>query len=168
MDVKAKAKSIRISPRKVRLVVDLIRGLGVNKALDQLKFINKKAAQPIHKLVKSGLANAENNYNLDKNNLFIKEITVDEGKTLHRFKARAYGKAAPIRKRASHINLVIGEIKNSGVVEAKKQEVEAPVSLEELSKQAEEGGNKDKKKKTAKKDEKKEKKKEDKKQEDKK
>ncbi|MCD4693921.1 50S ribosomal protein L22 [bacterium] len=166
MEVRAKAKFVRISPRKVRLVVDLVRGLGAVKALSQLKFVNKKSAHPVYKLVESGLANAENNYNLDRNNLFIKEIRVDEGKTLKRIFPRAYGRAAPIRKRTSHISVVIGEIKDSGVVEAKKQEVEAPVSLEELSKQAEEGNKKNTKKKIDKKDVKKEKKKNDKKQED--
>jgi large subunit ribosomal protein L22 len=158
MEVRAKVKFIRISPRKVRLIADVVRGLGVEKALNQLKFTNKKSAHPVYKLIESGLANAENNYDLDKNNLFIKEIRVDEGKTLKRFMPRAYGRATPIRKRTSHINLIIGEIKDSGVVESKKQEVEAPVSLEELSKQAEEGSKKDKKKKTVKKEEKKEKK----------
>lgn len=137
MDVKAQAKHIRISPKKVRLVADLIRGMQANKALDQLRFLNKKAAKPVSKLIKSGLANAENNYELDKKNLYIKEIKVDEGKTLHRFIPRAYGRATPIRKRMSHINLILGEIKDSGKVEPKKQEAEAPVSLAELSKQAE-------------------------------
>lgn len=149
MEVKAKAKHIRISPKKTRLVVDVVRGMGAKKALDQLSFLNKKASKPVKKLIESCMANAENNYELDKNNLFVKEICVDEGKTLHRFIPRAYGRATPIRKRTSHITVILGEIKDSGKVEPKKREVEAPVKLSDLANQAEEGG-KNKKEKTKK------------------
>ncbi len=134
MDVRAKAKYIRISSKKMRLVADIVRGMEVNKALSQLNFVNKKSAKPIKKLVESAIANAKHNYNLDKNNLFIKEIRIDKGRTLHRWTPRALGRATPIRKRSSHISLILGELVDSGVVKSKKQEVAAPVSLEEMAK----------------------------------
>jgi len=129
MEVKAKVKFIKISPRKVRLVASLVRGLNVNKALDQLNFVKKQAAKPISKLINSAISNAENNFELEKNNLFIKKITVDEGPTLHRWMPRARGRATPIRKRSSHINLVLAELVESGKKESKKQKIEAPIKL---------------------------------------
>ncbi|PIR13490.1 50S ribosomal protein L22 [Candidatus Falkowbacteria bacterium CG11_big_fil_rev_8_21_14_0_20_39_10] len=137
MEIKANLKHLRMSPRKVRLVVDVVRGLGVEKALDQLKFMNKKAAKPLIKLIDSGVANAENSFELEKSNLFIKEIRVDEGVTLKRWMPRAQGRATPIRKRASHISLVLGEIKESKKKKAKSQKIEAPIKLGEKPKQAE-------------------------------
>ena len=129
MEVKAKVKYVRISPRKVRLVADLIRGLDIKKALDQLQFINKLAVKPMLKLINSAIANAENNFELDKTNLFIKELRVSEGPTLKRWKPRARGRATPIRKRTSHIDIVLGELVDSGKTEAKKQNIEAPIKL---------------------------------------
>ena len=129
MEIKAKVKHIRMSPRKVRLVADVVRGLEVNNALDQLKFIHKKATKPIEKLINSAIAGAVNNYELDKNNLKISEIRVDEGATLKRWMPRAHGRATTIRKRTSHINLTLAEIKDSGTKKAKKQEIETPVKL---------------------------------------
>lgn len=137
MDIKAKAKYIRQSPKKVRLIADLVRGLSVKSALDQITFSNKKAGLSVAKLLKSAIANAEHNYELDKNNLFVKEIKIDEAPMLHRFTAKAYGRAADIRKRSSHINITLGELKDSGVKAAKKREVEAPISLAELAKKGE-------------------------------
>ncbi len=153
MDVRAKAKFIRISPKKVRLVADLVREMKTDKAIAQLNFTNKKATKPIKKLIDSAIANATNNYNLDKNNLFVKEVWIDEGPTLHRWMPRAHGRATPIRKRTSHIALTVGEIKDSGEVEPKKQEVEEPVKLEDLAKQGQEDTGKKKEKKTTKKEE---------------
>ncbi len=129
MEVKAKVKYIKSSPRKVRLVIDVIRGLEVEKALDQLKFVNKKAVKPIEKLIRSAIANAINNFELEESNLYIKEIKADDGPTVHRWKPRARGRATPIRKRTSHVSLVLGELVDSGKTEAKKQKVEAPVKL---------------------------------------
>jgi large subunit ribosomal protein L22 len=137
MDIKAKANYVRMSPKKIRLIASLIRGLDVKKALDQLSFANKNAALPVAKVLKSAIANAEHNYELDKNNLFIKEIKIDEAPMLHRFTPKAYGRAGAIRKRNSHINITLGELKDSGVKEAKKREVEAPISLAELAKKGE-------------------------------
>ncbi|NIA18339.1 MAG: 50S ribosomal protein L22 [Actinobacteria bacterium] len=129
MEVKANAKHIRMSPRKIRLVVDAVRGMEVGKALDQLRFIKKLAAKPVAKLVNSAIANAVNNFELDKDNLYIKEIKVDDGATAHRWMPRAYGRATPIRKRTSHISLMLAEVKDSGVKGPKKQEIEAPIKL---------------------------------------
>ena len=135
MEVKAKAKHVRMSPRKVRLVADIIREMRVAPALNQLYFLHKRATVPVKKVIESAIANAEHNYELDKNNLYIKEITVDEGRTLHRFMPRAYGRATPIRKRTSHINVVLGEIVDSGEVKPKTAEPEAPVNLQEMAQQ---------------------------------
>lgn len=143
MDTKVKAKYIKISPRKVRLVANLVRGLEAGKALAQLQFLNKKSANPIAKLLSSAIANALNNYGLDKNNLFIKEISVDQGVTMKRWMPRAHGRATPLKKKTSHINLTLGEIKDSGIVEAKKQTLEKPVNLEEAAKQIENKKNKE-------------------------
>jgi len=137
MELKASAKHIRMSPRKVRLVADLVRSLEVGKALDQLRFINKWAARPIAKLINSALANAEHNFDLDKNNLYIKKITVDEGTTLHRWMPRAFGRATPIRKRNSHIAIVLAEIKDSGPRKAKKLKTDKPFKLAGQPKQDE-------------------------------
>lgn len=109
MEVKAKAKYIRMSPRKVRLVVDLIRGLDLDKAYAQLSLINKAAARPVEKLLNSAEANAHHNFEIEKDNLYIKEIRVDEGPVLQRWKARAYGRATEILRRSSHVNVVLEE-----------------------------------------------------------
>jgi large subunit ribosomal protein L22 len=129
MEIKAKVKFIRISPRKIRIVADIVRGLPTTQALDQLKFVNKKAALPLAKLINSAVANATNNFELDKNNLYIKEIRVDEGPTLDRWMPRARGRATPIRKRTSHINLILAELVVSGKKVSKKQKIEAPIKL---------------------------------------
>ncbi|MBI2426623.1 MAG: 50S ribosomal protein L22 [Candidatus Kerfeldbacteria bacterium] len=111
MKVTATISSLRISPRKVRLVLDAIRGKKVDDALQILALTKKQAAQPIAKLVRSAVANAEHNFKLDKKDLFIKTITADEGQVLKRFKPRAFGRASAIRKRASHIHVVLDERK---------------------------------------------------------
>jgi len=134
MEVKAKAKFIRMSPTKIRLVANLIQKMPVGKALDQLQFINKLASGPVANLIKSAIANAEHNFELDKDNLFIKELTINQGPTLKRSMPRAHGRATPIRKRTSHINLVLGEIKASGITKAKKQTIAAPIKLGEQPK----------------------------------
>ena len=129
MEIKAKAKHIKASPRKVRLVVDLIRGMKVDQALNQLTFTNKKATGSVEKLVKSAIANALNNFDLKEDNLFIKEIRVDEGPTMKRWQPRARGRACQIQKRTSHIILTLDEIVSSGEVKAKKHKVAAPIKL---------------------------------------
>jgi large subunit ribosomal protein L22 len=149
MEVKAKAKYIRISPRKVRLVVDVIRGMGITQGMNQLKFINKKASGPVRKLLASAIANAANNFELSEDNLYIKEARVDEGPTLRRWRPRARGRATPIRKRTSHINIVLAEIVDSGQKEGKKQELEAPLKMSENKEKKQEDKTKEKKSKQA-------------------
>lgn len=111
MQAKAVAKYIRISPRKVRQVVDLIRGKGVNEAFAILKFSPNLSAEAVGKVLKSAVANAEHNYELIADNLFVSEIFVDQGPTLKRYNPRAMGRADMIRKRSSHITVVVSEKK---------------------------------------------------------
>jgi len=99
-----------MAPRKVRLVADLVRGKSVKDCLSQLKFTNKKASLAIDKLIKSAVANAKNNFKItDTDNLIIKKITVDEGPTLKRYMPRARGSVSPIRKRTSHITVILSK-----------------------------------------------------------
>jgi large subunit ribosomal protein L22 len=112
MEAKAVAKFIRMSPRKVRLVVDQIRGRSVNEAYALLQFSKKSAAEPIGKTLRSAVANAQVRADdqgevIDVDDLFVREAFVDEGPTLRRFRAAAMGRAAPIRKRTSHITVVV-------------------------------------------------------------
>lgn len=109
MDVIAKARHIHISPRKVRLVADLVRGLDVDTAEAQLRFYRKAAARPVLKAILSAKANAEHNFKISPDHLFIKAIMVDGGPVLHRWRARAFGRAAGIRKRSSHITVTLAE-----------------------------------------------------------
>lgn len=109
MEAKAVARTIRIAPRKVRLVIDLIRGKQVGDAFAIIKNTNKAASPVIEKLLKSAIANAEHNYNMDVNKLYIKEAYVNEGPTLKRFRPRAQGRAGLILKRTSHITIVVAE-----------------------------------------------------------
>ncbi|NLW97112.1 MAG: 50S ribosomal protein L22 [Xanthomonadaceae bacterium] len=99
----------RISPQKARLVADQVRGLPAERAVNLLKFSDKKAAALIKKLVESAIANAENNAGADIDELRIAKITVDEGPLLKRFMARAKGRGTRILKRTSHITVVVGE-----------------------------------------------------------
>ncbi|MFJ8067064.1 50S ribosomal protein L22 [Psychrobacillus sp. NPDC096426] len=108
---KAIAKTVRIAPRKVRLVVDLIRGKQVGEAVAILQLTPKAASPVVEKVLKSAVANAEHNYDLDINNLVVSEIFVDEGPTLKRFRPRAQGRASAINKRTSHITVVVSEKK---------------------------------------------------------
>ncbi|USG66058.1 50S ribosomal protein L22 [Brevibacillus ruminantium] len=109
MEAKAIARYIRIAPRKVRLVVDLIRGKQVGEALAILKHTPKAASPVVEKLLKSAIANAEHNYEMDPNGLVVGKIFVDQGPTLKRFRPRAMGRASRIHKRTSHITVVLNE-----------------------------------------------------------
>ncbi len=110
MEVKAKLKHARIAPRKARLVADMIRGKNVNEAMNLLSFTRKKAAGTFQKLLKSAIANAEENHKvMDVDDLFVKKVTVDEGATWRRQMPRARGLATSIKKRTSHITLVLDE-----------------------------------------------------------
>lgn len=128
MEVKAKAKYIHMAPRKVRFVVNLIRGLDTEKAYEQLQYINKAACRPVRKLIDSAVANAKHNFEIEQDNLFIKEIRVDEGPTLQRWQPRAFGRAAPIRKRTSHISLILEEKVPSAKKPSKKKKKEEKLS----------------------------------------
>lgn len=108
IEAKAIARYIRMSPRKVRLLADLIRGKTVVDAEVQLQMALKTSKGPLLKLLQSALANAKGK-KMEEAKLYVKSITVDGGPTLKRFRARAFGRAAPIRKRTSHITLVLGE-----------------------------------------------------------
>ena len=106
---KAIAKTVRIAPRKVRLVVDLIRGKKIGEAMAILKYTPKSASPVVEKVLKSAIANAEHNYDLDLENLYVSEAYVNEGPTMKRFRPRAKGSASPINKRTSHITIVVSE-----------------------------------------------------------
>jgi large subunit ribosomal protein L22 len=109
MEVKARLRFVRIGPRKARLVADLIRGKGSEEALNILMFTKKAAAKIISKLLKSAIANATQKKTIDIDRLYIKKITVDQGPTMKRFQPRALGRATMIRKRSSHITIVLDE-----------------------------------------------------------
>lgn len=109
METLANARYIRIAPRKARYVADLIRGKKVEEALDLLAFSPRKASRLISKLIKSAIANAGQNESIDVDTLFIKKIFVDGGPMLKRFRPRAMGRATTIRKRTSHITVVLDE-----------------------------------------------------------
>jgi large subunit ribosomal protein L22 len=109
MEVKARLRFARISPRKARLVADLVRGKRSEESLNILTFTKKASAKIIIKLLKSAIANATQKKNIDIDRLYIKQITVDQGPTMKRFQPRALGRATMIRKRTSHINIVLDE-----------------------------------------------------------
>ncbi len=108
-EARATSKYIRLSPRRVRQVVDLIRGKNVGEALAILKFTPQRAATAVEKVVKSAVANAEHNLEMSKDFLFIAEAYVDQGPTLKRFNPRAMGRADLMRRRTSHITIVVQE-----------------------------------------------------------
>jgi large subunit ribosomal protein L22 len=111
MQAKAVARTVRIAPRKVRLVVDLIRGKQVGEAIAILRHTPKAASPVVEKVLNSAMANAEHNYEMEVNNLVIAQVFVDEGPTLKRFRPRAMGRASAINKRTSHITVVLSEKK---------------------------------------------------------
>ena len=107
----ATARYVRISARKVKIVIDMIRGKKVGEALSILEFTPKSASEPVAKLLKSATANAENNLEMDTSKLFVAEVYANQGPTLKRLRPRAQGRANRIRKRTSHIGIVLDEIK---------------------------------------------------------
>jgi large subunit ribosomal protein L22 len=109
MNARAQAKHIRESPYKVRRVLDLVRGLPVDEARVVLEFTDRKAAGTIIKVLDSAVANAEHNFALDAEELYVAEAYADEGSTLKRWRPRARGRATKIRKRTSHITIVVAE-----------------------------------------------------------
>lgn len=139
MPITAKLNYFRMSPRKVRVVADAIRGVDVDEAEVRLAHLGKRATAPLQKLLQSAIANAEHNFQKDPAMLFVQTITVDGGPVLKRFRARAFGRAADIRRRTSHVTMVLGERKRAKSArrftllrERKPKEKEAG-TLEELS-----------------------------------
>jgi large subunit ribosomal protein L22 len=109
MEATAKATYVRITPRKVQIVLDLIRNQPVEKALAILKYTPKAACEPTLKLLSSAIANAENNFNMDRETLYVAEANVGQGPTLKRMRARAKGSGTRINKKTSHITLTVRE-----------------------------------------------------------
>jgi len=139
MEVHASLRRLRMSPRKVRLVVDLIRGLSVREAETRLTFLEKGAALPVLKLLQSAMANAKHNHKLDPTTLVIAKITADGGPTVKRFRARAFGRAAPIRKRTTHISITLapkGEVEQAPKTITKRMKAEKEIAQEEKTEAA--------------------------------
>lgn len=139
MEIKASLNNLRVSPRKSREVIDLIRGKDVKRAQDLLRFTVKRSAEPVLKLLNSAVASATHNFRLDESNLYISKITVDEGPKLKRWHAMSRGRAYPIYKRTSKINIVLSEIntepKNKKLkAESKKKKAEIKIEKTESKK----------------------------------
>lgn len=107
MEAKATAKYVRVSPRKARLVVDQVRGKDIARAREILRFSERAVSEVVEKVLNSAVANAENNHHMRSNNLVVKAAFVDEGPTLKRIRPRAKGSASRIRKRTSHITVIV-------------------------------------------------------------
>lgn len=127
MLVTAQLKYLRIAPRKVRLVADVMRGKKASEVLTQLRFLPKKSSLPLSKLLQSAMANAKNNFQLDEKDLFIHEVRVDEGPKLKRWRAVSRGRGVSIEKKTSHITLVLkGETKIKEAEKIEKKEEVTP------------------------------------------
>ena len=124
-EVTAKLRFLRMSPRKVRLIVDMIRGKKVTRALDILSVMPKRAARPVLKLLNSAVANAKHNHSLNVEDLKVSQVYVDGGPVLKRWMPKAHGRATPIRERTSHINLFLGTMETKA--KAKKEEIKTEV-----------------------------------------
>ena len=137
-EVKAKLNNLRISPRKVRAVIGLVKGKRVSDALGQLNHYIRKPSLPVKKLLDSAIANAENNFSMVRDNLYIKSIFVDEGIKLKRFRAKGFGRAAAIQKKTSHIRIILDELKPGLRMEksdrVKKENEEASVTEAKITK----------------------------------
>ena len=112
MEIKAESKYIKISPRKVRLVANTVRGLSLTSALENLTFLRKRAAKPLFKTLKSAIANAVNNFKLKEEDLKIKSIEILKGPVLKRWRPVSRGRAHSYEKKMSHIRVILEEIKN--------------------------------------------------------
>ncbi len=122
MEIKASLNYLRIAPRKVRSVVDLMRGKEIKQAEAQLKFLSRRASAPVYRLLKSAIANAKSNFGVDKENLFIKEIRVNGGVPYKRWRPMSRGRAFPILKRTSHIVISLG-VKEGVKIEKKQSKI---------------------------------------------
>ncbi|MEK7537669.1 MAG: 50S ribosomal protein L22 [Patescibacteria group bacterium] len=118
MEVRAHLRYLHISPRKVRLVVNLVRGLPIDQAVDQLTVLPKRASRPVLKLLNSAVANAEHNFKLERKSLRIKSIVANEGPRLKRYRPRAFGRAAEILKRMTHVTVVLEDLAKTAPLKA--------------------------------------------------
>jgi large subunit ribosomal protein L22 len=109
MEVQAIARNVRMTPRKVRLVGAAVKGKPLNEALAILRFMPQRASTPVLKAVKSAAANAENVFDLDPADLYVVRVVADGGRTLRRYRPKARGRMGPLRKRTSHVTVVVGE-----------------------------------------------------------
>ncbi len=121
MEARAQARFVRVTPRKARRVVDLIRGLPAAEAQAVLRFAPQAASEPVGKVLASAIANAEHNFKLDTDTLVVSRAWVDEGPTLKRFRPRAQGRAYRINKRTSHITVVVESREEASATSGKKQ-----------------------------------------------
>ncbi len=109
MEIRAKARFVRISPQKIRLIMGQVRGKKVEEALNLLSFAPQRGARILKKLLDSAVANAQQNADMDVDSLYIAKVYADEGPTLKRWRPRAQGRATRIRKRTSHLTVILGE-----------------------------------------------------------
>jgi len=142
--VTAQLNNLRIAPRKVRLVADRVRGVQVTKAIGILEYDMRKTAEPMQKLLKSAVANAQNNFKLNEKDLYITDITVGEGPTLKRWRPRAYGRASQILKRTSKIKIVLSEKESIEKEEKKTTTKKKVVDTKKVDKAKKDNSQKDK------------------------
>lgn len=135
MDVVAHLRHLRIAPRKVRLVIDLVRGLPIDKAIDQLTMLPKRSSLPILKLIKSAQANAVHNFQVDPKTLVVTSIQANEGPKLKRWTPKAFGRANPVLKRTSHVTVVLTGVQTKKPKPV-KEEKPAKVDLAEVKHEA--------------------------------
>ncbi len=139
MKVHATLNNLRVAPRKVRLVTHSIVGVDASEALIQLSKQTKKSSQPIHDLLKSAVANATNNFGLDKDNLYVFAVRVGDGLRLQRWLPRAFGRATPLLRRGSNVTLILEEkVEGKNRTEKKKQEAIVTVKESEVEEVKEE------------------------------
>ena len=154
MKVKAELNNLRISPRKVKLVADLICGMYVAEALSQLDVTVKKTSEYLKKLLLSAVANAENNFGLAKDNLYIFQVTVGAGQTMKRWMPKAYGRAGQILKRTAKVKIVLEErVEGKGRKTKEEREKERKAKLKEMAAELKQKEAKAKEEKSAKKTE---------------
>lgn len=138
MKVKAKLKNLRVSPRKVRISTDIIRGCSVDEAIFRLENTIKKSNNPIKNLLESAIANAENNFNLSRASLIVSDIQVGEGVTMKRWMPRAYGRASEILKRSSHVYIILEGEEEAGAKKKKKAVKKGAVAKDAVVEKSEE------------------------------
>ena len=139
MKVTASLNNLRIAPRKTKMIADMIRGMDIKEALDQLETTVRKPGLPFQKLLSSAIANAENNFGLDQNNLYVSDVLIGAGPTIKRWMPRAYGRAGKILKRTSKITIVLEErIEGKGRKSKEQMAKEMEARLKEKKKQEKE------------------------------